>query len=165
MSLSLVFSSDISSSLLEKLASNEVTFHPSSSVRIMPAGVAVVDVTKSIYDDYYGGEFHFKGRTSLPNEPSPREVIVKVLFGRLQAVYSEKLQNYIKEATLYHEHLCSNSLCGNGVPKTLGFYEAKLNRKLDKRVIPVDGACMVYEFYGSHKDLRWSTGTGISDFR
>ncbi|KAG5723854.1 hypothetical protein E4T56_gene9840 [Termitomyces sp. T112] len=166
MSLSLKFSSDILSRFLEAIASNQVTFQQSSSVKIMPPGiVAIVDVTEVLYDSFRNGEFHYRGRISLPNEPSPCEVVVKILFGHKQILYSQRLEDYIQEAKIYQDRLCCNkSLYGSGVPKLYGFYESKLTWKTAKRDIVVDGACMVYQFYGSDQDVAWSTGSGISDF-
>ncbi|KAG6861240.1 hypothetical protein C0995_002362 [Termitomyces sp. Mi166 len=166
MSLSLKFSSDIPSRFLKEIASNEVTFHQTSSVKILPPGVvALVDVTEKVYEDFRNDEYHFKGRISLPNEPSPCEVVIKILVGRNEKVYSQTLQSYIQEVRFYRDHLYGNeSLYGNGVPKTYGFYETKLTWKGTGRDILVDCACIVYQYYGSSKNLSWSMGAGISDF-
>ncbi|KAH0578951.1 hypothetical protein H2248_003133 [Termitomyces sp. 'cryptogamus'] len=162
MSLSLEFSSNVLSRFLEAIASNQVIFHQSSSVQIEPAGtVAVVHVTELLYEDFRGGEFHYKGRTLLPNEPSPREVIVKILFGHKPTIYAQKLQRYIHEAKIYQDRLCNKSL---EIPRIYGFYETKLTWKVAKLEKPVDAACIVYQYYGSGENLQWSTGAGISDF-
>ncbi|KAH0583431.1 hypothetical protein H2248_009059 [Termitomyces sp. 'cryptogamus'] len=148
MSLSLEFSSNLFSSFipsrfLKEIASDEVTFHRSGSVKfITPDIFTTVDVTEQIYQGFRHHEYYFKGRSSLPNEPSPCEVIVKILFGPDEEVYSEILQSYIQEAKFYRDHLCgSKFLYGKGVPKTYGLYETKLTWKLPNML--VDCACMV----------------------
>ncbi|KAG5723866.1 hypothetical protein E4T56_gene9839 [Termitomyces sp. T112] len=166
MSLSLRFSSNVLFPFRKSVASDEVTFRHSSSVKIIPPdSVAIADVTEKMNENFRLDEFHYKGRISLPDELSPREVVVRMLVGRSKAVYSETLPRYIHEAKFYQDHLCSNeSLYGNGVPKIYGFYETKLTWKAPRRDMLVDCACIVYQYYGSSKNLQWSTGTGVSDF-
>ncbi|KAG6893902.1 hypothetical protein C0992_008239 [Termitomyces sp. T32_za158] len=128
----------------------------------MPPGtVTIVDVTETLYEDFRDDADYFKGRISLPNEPSC-EVLIKMLSSQDSQTYSQTLENYIREAQFYQDHLCGdNAFYGNGVPRTYGCYETKLTWDGD---IPVDCACVVLQYPGSSWNLAWSTGAGLTDF-
>ncbi|KAG6875947.1 hypothetical protein C0993_006622 [Termitomyces sp. T159_Od127] len=147
MSLSLKFSSTIDSRLLKVVASDEVTFYQSSSVKLVQLGIVAgtVDVTGPIPQDFHSDEYYFKGRLSLPNA-SPCDVFVKILLGDDEKFYSELHQSYIQEAKFYRDHLCGNkSLYGKAVPKIYGLYETKV----------------FWKTYDTHVDCACS---GLSDF-
>ncbi|KAG6867222.1 hypothetical protein C0993_005497 [Termitomyces sp. T159_Od127] len=165
MSLKLKFSGKARPPHSYDVAAREITLEQSETINIMPSGVvAVVDVTEMLDEDFQDDAYYFKGRISLPNEPSC-EVLVKMLFSKDPDTYTQTLQDYKREAKFYQDHLCgNNSFYGKGVPRTYGCYETKLIWNALERNIPVDCACAVFQYPGSGRNLVWSTGAGLTDF-